>query len=467
MLKRRFILFAGNAIAKLIAAFKTRIAADGGIIEAEPCLTQTLNRLQELGLLNQASLIVTPNAVKANKICSIAPSNGSGDLTFTRASTATRVNSSGNIENVATGVPRINYPSAGSCPALLFEPQRTNLLLRSEDFDSASWNKQGTTILANQVAAPDNNNTADLLTDTVTGGAHEISTGVNFISGNRYTLSVFAKASVSNSRLLLLYVGSSSAFPSSERRVWVNVVSGSILQTDTNVTATIENYGNGWYRITATATCNATVGGSTFIALSDAAGNLTYTGTGDRGIYIWGAQLEVGAYPTSYIPTAGSTVTRVTEDCVISAGVNNIAPITGYTLFWDFSFVDDIAASRLAITDGTFNNLVFIGLEPVAGANLGVAGRVRVAGVDLLAQTINVSAGRHKLALQFSQNGASWFVNGVKRNTYAPNAGFVASVLSLGRDFPLTAGAANLTNTFCASIFNQVLSDSQCIALTS
>lgn len=82
-----------------------------------------------MSLLTQASLVLTPNAYKANKLYSIIPSSGSGDMVTTRATTATRVNSSGVIESVATGIPRLDY--TGSVPSILLEPQRTNLLLNS------------------------------------------------------------------------------------------------------------------------------------------------------------------------------------------------------------------------------------------------------------------------------------------------------------------------------------------------
>ena len=83
-----------------------------------------------MSLLTQASLVLTPNAVKASKLYSIIPSNGNGDMTVVRATTATRVNSSGLIESVAANVARLNYD--GSCPSILVEPQRTNRLLNSD-----------------------------------------------------------------------------------------------------------------------------------------------------------------------------------------------------------------------------------------------------------------------------------------------------------------------------------------------
>ena len=82
-----------------------------------------------MSLLTQASLVLTPTSYKANKLYSVVPSSGNGDLTTTRATTATRVNSSGLVENVATGIPRVDY--TGGVSNILLEPQRTNRLLNS------------------------------------------------------------------------------------------------------------------------------------------------------------------------------------------------------------------------------------------------------------------------------------------------------------------------------------------------
>lgn len=82
-----------------------------------------------MSLLTQASLVLTPTSYKANKLYSVVPSNGNGDLTTTRATTATRINSSGLVENVATGIPRVDYTNGVA--NILLEPQRTNRLLNS------------------------------------------------------------------------------------------------------------------------------------------------------------------------------------------------------------------------------------------------------------------------------------------------------------------------------------------------
>lgn len=113
-----------------------------------------------MSLLDTASLVITPNGTKASKLYSVVPSDGSGDMTVTRATTATRVNSAGLIESVASNVPRLDY-SNGTCPSILVEPQRTNILKYSEDLTNAVWSLIGTiTRTANYGTAPDGTQTS-------------------------------------------------------------------------------------------------------------------------------------------------------------------------------------------------------------------------------------------------------------------------------------------------------------------
>ena len=129
-------------------------------------------------LLDQASLILTPNAYKAGTLYSVKPEDGVGDFDFTRATTATRVNSAGLIETVATGVPRLDYPFIDGvvqgCPSLLLEPARTNLLAYSEDFSDNTWNKVDSTVTLNQGISPAGQNNATLYTATTSSDRLQI-----------------------------------------------------------------------------------------------------------------------------------------------------------------------------------------------------------------------------------------------------------------------------------------------------
>ena len=110
-------------------------------------------------LYDKASFILTANAYSSSKLFSIKPTNGTGDLTFTRASSGSRINSNGVLELVGNNVPRLTY-SGSSCPQFLFEPQRINLLAASNDLTNGIYwsagNNASTT--ASQAISPDGTN---------------------------------------------------------------------------------------------------------------------------------------------------------------------------------------------------------------------------------------------------------------------------------------------------------------------
>ena len=148
-----------------------------------------------MSLLDQASLIVTPNGYKGGvttgKLYSVKPTDASGDMVVTRNSTATRVNSAGLIESVAINVPRLDY-TGGGCPRILIEPERKNEVTYSEQFNDVSWLKYLATVTSNSQQAPDGTTTADLVYPSSTGAlAGQVYKSVAGITlGNVVTVSV-------------------------------------------------------------------------------------------------------------------------------------------------------------------------------------------------------------------------------------------------------------------------------------
>jgi hypothetical protein len=140
-----------------------------------------------------ASLVLVPSGYKAAKIYAQKPQTTDGQLAFTRASTATRVNASGLVEAVASGVPRLDYLNS-TCPKLLLEPQRTNICLWSEQFDNGFWLKLGTglTVTANTTISPDGTQNADTLNVSNNNNVLYASRSGTY-SGNTYTFSIYAK----------------------------------------------------------------------------------------------------------------------------------------------------------------------------------------------------------------------------------------------------------------------------------
>ena len=246
--------------------------------------------------------------------------------------------------------PRFDYdPSTLVAQGLLIEEQRTNSLTYSEQFDNAVWTKTRSSITSNTVVAPDGTLTGDaLITDTTVTDTHRIELlSVAFTSGTTYTLTLFAKA---QSSLNLQLVFLTAAFGSSLRGAF-NLQTGQTLVSSSSITAKTTNVGNGWFRceVTATATATATSGFhisliNTFAATAAAT---SFTGDGTSGIYIWGAQLEAGAFATSYIPTTTAATTRSAD----IASIGTLSPwynATEGTLYGEGSWVG-LVASRFAV----------------------------------------------------------------------------------------------------------------------
>ena len=270
--------------------------------------------------LENTKLLITPNGYKAGKLYSALPESGAGDSTFARATTATRVNAEGLIEEVGLNVPRVDYPVLGGCPSLLLEPQRTNLLSYSEEFDNASWGKLGAvTVDSNVTIAPDGTVSADRL--NATGDANRIEQVIAATSGN---ISIFAKPDTSNILRIIVQSSFSASIDLSDNSI--SFVFGAANTSNFNV----ENYANGFKRVS--------------ISFTNAATAKRFSS--DGSIYIWGAQLEQGTQATSYIPTLASAVTRNTD--VLSNDMTATVDST-YTALLDVSATD----SRLKIEDGT------------------------------------------------------------------------------------------------------------------
>jgi hypothetical protein len=265
-----------------------------------------------MSLFEEASLVITPNAFKAGKLYAVK----GADLSVTRATTATRVNSAGLIESVATNVPRLDYTN-GTCPSILVEPQRTNLLTYSQQFDNAAWVKfNGATVTPNAVISPDGTANADQLIASPTQEIYN--GGAKPLGSITYTVSCFAKY---NGSVLKLQM---SDFATSLTEAQFNLQTGAVGTisqgaTWSNTTSSIQNYGNGWYRciLTSTSPVTATIYNSII-------GNA----------YIYGSQLEAGSYATSYIPTTSASVTR-NADVISKTGISSLIGQTEGTLFWE------------------------------------------------------------------------------------------------------------------------------------
>lgn len=248
-------------------------------------------------------------------------------MTFTRASTATYQNVSNLIASAAINAARFDYTSGAS--TLLIEPSRTNQYSFSEAFDNAAWTKIRATITANATTAPDGAATADKLVEDATAANNHVinraSTVVLASTSDPRSFSFFAKADTRTKvRAEMVFV--SGCFAVFDLAAGTVFSSGSVSGGTAPTAVMIGPLPGGWYLCSLSATFSAgnvgnPVSGNIF--LCNAAGAEVYNGDGTSGAFIWGAQIEVGALPTSYIPTAGAAGTRSADAAsfTIPAGV--------------------------------------------------------------------------------------------------------------------------------------------------
>jgi hypothetical protein len=248
------------------------------------------------------------------------PTTLAGATTFARSGSATMFDSTGTLVTIADGAPRENsYLYEGGAwvnNGLQLESEaRTNLVVQSEDFSNAAWSKQNVTTGA-AVTSPDGSANAYPFVETTGTGEHnafETVTGA-LTSGAPTTFSTFYKyvdRPFANLRTNLTGSWTNTFF---------NVQTGVIVSTGAGLTSAIEDCGSGWYRCSVTVLSASSTGEATVtVGMSADGTSAGYTGDGTSSILIYGAQVEAGSTPSSYIPTAGSTVTRAAETLTASA----------------------------------------------------------------------------------------------------------------------------------------------------
>lgn len=343
-------------------------------------------------------------------------------ITFTRGSTGTFINSSGLVESAASGVARFTHdPVTLASLGLLVEESRTNLFQRSEEFNDAYWTKTRCSISANATTAPDGATTADKLVEDTSTNSHEMFRGISVTSGQAYTFSFYIKQA-GRSRVSLELPFN---FPAGAQAVF-DVSTGTVVSTGAAATASISAQANGFYRCVLTATASATATGTLYAKLVNTGTTTSYTGDGTSGLFLWGAQVEAGAFATSYIPTTSATVTRAAD----------VATMTGTNFSSWFSDTRGtlVADGILGATSGSRRTFTF------GGINLGVGTRVNGSASSIIwrtptnydASTGTVSAGAIKQAFSYEPSLLSGVVNGGTIVTNTPPSSLPALAAYIG-----------------------------------
>jgi hypothetical protein len=329
-------------------------------------------------------------------------------FTTTRDSIATRVNKEGLIEVVGNDIPRIDYTDSTE-GVLLLENSATNLVTYSKDF--TQWTNDRVTVLENQIISPNGLQNADLISENSENNIHRIYIGSISLTDNvDYTITVFAKKG--SSSVIQLTPTSTSAIGSGRANFdlengVVSIVSGG--------TANIENYGNGWYRCTYTFEALATATSAISVNMVNddlnASRNVTYTGSTNNNIYLWGGQLEVGSYATSYIPTNGSTVTRQADT---ASGAGNSAVFNdseGVFYVNTAALADDGTNRMISISDGSTNNRLLIKYDNISNRIEFFVFSGGVGEYSLIVTSLTATS-NNKILLKYKQNDFQVWVNG-------------------------------------------------------
>jgi hypothetical protein len=400
-----------------------------------------------------ADLVLVPSGYKSGKIYAQKPLTTDGQLTFTRASTATRVNASGLIESVASGVPRLDYLGS-TCCKLLLEPQRSNLVAWSEAFENGAWTKLDTAATANAGTSPDGTANADKIVPNTTSTRHIIFQA--FTTSTVRTFSVFAKAAGQN--FLTMRLDDDTP----EINVYFNLSTGTIGST-AGGSPTMTSYGNGWYRCTVTYTPSGTETIYAVLGSANQNGVQAYAGNGTDGILLYGAMLEAGAYATSYVKTEAAAVTRLAD----GAGTGDIFGKTftlnaDFGLYWE-GVINGTNAYPLFYSGGNYaSGADFRSYFTYTGTNLQLFGVGEVLSGNV---AVSLTAGTYyKILVKRVGSTIKWYVNGTE---YANATGFTTTTVKMRSLFGSTLGAPNHESVAQALIFETTLSDAQGKELTT
>jgi hypothetical protein len=573
---------------EIFDAYKAYVYAQGGIVEGESCAVADIAALLEDKLYSAASLVLIPSGYKVSHLYAERPLDSNGDFTFTRASSATRVNSSGLVEKVRTNLvtysndfsnaawqviatptltanydtnpltgendawrfvaagtgdrlyqpisgsnsafslyvkgtgqirirdnsaiysfnatltsswqrivvsipaaftnvqitggpggcdatiyaaqletgdiatdyiatttaavsvgpvanlPRLDYSGGASCPRLLLEPQRTNLLQYSEQLNNSYWFKGGSgaasapVVTANYAISPDGYQNADrVYFDAVGTSSADRSSLIRdfaFTTGQTYTISGYAKSATGANQILQFRIAGA--------------------QVGGELTATSE-----WQRFSVTHTATTSTTDNFGIQLR---GNNTET-TSD--LLLYGLQLELASYATSYIPTLGASVTRLADACSKQNIAGTLPTAYPFTLFGEFEVTPAIEGQALTFSN-TASNTEYFSIDNNSGFYRAISRPSTT--ISLVQSTTPETLGTHKICAVFTSTTIKLFVDGVLESSGANAQAFNASIndILIGQ-LRIISDTGNRNPVKQALVFKSALSDAQAIELTT
>jgi hypothetical protein len=373
------------------------------------------------------SLLIVPARFKTGKLYTqIATTSAgvvlgsSGDFNVTRATTATRFNSAGVIESVASGVPRLDYYTSGGtagCPALLVEPSAANGILNSAD-TTTDW-ALGASLSGSYVdviGVSGNNLTVTASGNTIGSGAGRLaraSNNVALASGSTYTISFFIKQTATHTigGYQAVITGAASGSIGSGFNVSGSFSSGEVSANASivNRIRRVEQWGTDVFRCSETFTMSAS-GTLTNLNLAPLVSTTSTTNSAiGTQIAFAAPQFELGSVPTTFIPTTTAAVTRNADEIALTGAVSGCIGQTEGTIYAEVDVRQlNVEGYILRIGLASFNDSIYF--TRLATNNLRV--QIRQGGDSIfLGTTSGLGAGQFKIALAYSSNSHALYVN--------------------------------------------------------
>lgn len=331
---------------------------------------------------------------------------------FARASDDTGFDENGVLQTRASNIPVFSHdPLTGISHGLQVPAPATNACLQSEDFDT-TWTKVAVTVLTNTVVAPDGNTTMDNILETATTAIHEAQSNIHAkaASAQSWTATVFAKADLNRDFLyLIIDDGGDIDRTVVEFNISTGAISIAVVNTGTfaNGVASIQDVGGGIYRCRVSATTNADAVVRMRSRIRASSGISNYLGDVTKGMSFWGAQLELGAFPTPYIKTTTAAAARAaTLPTIALAGVPGFADEGMILIDYNFPILTGLSSMLMQIDDGTGDNRIYI--EKLADETIRATIRASASTSAQFTSTETFSAGiGGKVALTWKNNNAN------------------------------------------------------------
>jgi hypothetical protein len=378
------------------------------------------------------SLILVPARFKTGKLYTpVATTSGgvvlgaSGDFNVTRATTATRVNANGLIESVASGIPRLDYPIGGGCPALLVEPSAANGILNSQD-TATSWSRGAnlTSGYTDVIGVSGNN-----LTVAVSGSGIGFAlgrlgrTGVNvaLASGSTYTISFLMRQTGTHTigGYYAVITGGAAGDLGGGFNVSGSFSSGSVFNSagTTSRIRRVERFGTDVYRCSETFTMTANGTLTTFFVAPIVGVTSQDNPAVGLGIAFAAPQIELGGIPTSFIPTTTAAVTRNADVINVTGAVSGCIGQSEGTIYAEVDIRNFVTFSRIvSLSNGTSSNTINLQLfldGSVKNIRVGLtflgSGQVDIIGA--MPNPVN------KIAVGYKQNDFVVYLNGASVGT--------------------------------------------------